>query len=353
MKRLQLLLTLLLAGIACGCGMSRDWVALADRSEQQEDQTAGFRQRIPERIAAFATRFRENADPLALDKEQMSPQFRTAKKKLSNPDETMLAFARWKEDIGHFAEAKRRYREILTDNPDRLQARLGIARIENETGRFDQSREILLEARKHNPETPIVFQELGRLHGNREEWADAIRYLNEAANMAPDDQTVRYELGIVLARAARYDKALPHLKYAVGESAALYNVGYILHEQGQNIEASRWIENALRAHPDERTQQLATELLAELQPARTNPAARVAAVGRPMQQPAASARQREYSSQVTEPGIHPVARTDSSGVPARIGAHSRQIVGPQTAQNRTIYPPGHATASAAPPQWRP
>ena len=209
------------------------------------------------------------SDPLVLGKKALSEGFQKAQggltaKGLKNPEATNLAFARWKEDMGQYAESKRRYQEILTANPDCLPARLGIAHIERETGRFDQCREILNAARKQHPNDPTVLLELGRMYNERQQWVDSVRSFTQAAELAPDDQMVRFELGLALANGNRVDESLLHLKYAVGESAALYNIAFLLHERGRPAEAVRWLEQALDAHPDERTRQMADELLAEL-----------------------------------------------------------------------------------------
>jgi len=330
MNRSQLILSFVLTGIAYGCGTAQPWTALASRFGKTRAQ----------------------ADSLALEKDTVSPEFRAAKKKLNDAEGTMLAFARWKEDMGHYAEAKRRYREILTDNSDCLPARLGIARIEYETGRFDQTREILLEAREQYPNSALVRLELGRVHGDREEWGEAIRFLNEAMDLAPDDQTVRYELGIALARATRYDESMPHLKYAVGESAALYNIGFILQEQCRGDEAAEWIENALQAHPDERTEQLAKELLAELKPARPNSETAVASVERvPLRRQAAWERAPQSVPQV-QPRIQAGAATAVRPAnPVQSASLSRTVSTPRKSWGQATYRADAASPQDDLPQW--
>lgn len=242
MQRLHLLTGLMLCSVVCGCGTSRPWTSVAGRFG---------------RTAA-------EKDALALDDSQLSSGFREAQGKLKDAERTMLTFARWKEDTGLYAEAKRRYQEVLTENNDCLPARLGIARIERQTGRFDQCRSILLSAQEQHPNESAIPLEIGRMYGERDEWVKAVAAYQMAADISPDDETVRYELGLAFAHTARYEEALSHLKYAVGDSAALYNIGYILHESGREKESVRWFEQALEEHPDERTLQLASTMLAEL-----------------------------------------------------------------------------------------
>jgi len=232
----------MLSSVLCGCGTSRPWTSIASQFGRTPAEK----------------------DALALDESEMSTEFREAQGKLKNAEGTMLTFARWKEDTGLYGEAKRRYQEVLTENNECLPARLGIARIERQTGRFDQCRSILLTAQEQYPDEPAIPLEIGRMYGERDDWDHAISAFQTAADKAPDDETIRYELGLAFAHAARYEEALSHLKYAVGSSAALYNVGYILHESGRKKESARWFEQALEQHPDDRTQQLASSMLAEL-----------------------------------------------------------------------------------------
>ena len=217
-------------------------------------------------FGSLASRFSKDSpkDPLALEEGDVSKGFAAANKGLRAPEETMLKFAEWKEDTGQYAEAKQRYREILTENEGCLKARLGIARIERETGRFDQCLDILMTANQQYPQNAEVLLELGRSHTKRQEMGKAIQYLKQAADAHPDEEQVRFELGVALARVGDYDDAVAHLRYAVGESAALFNVGFVLHQEGKSSEACTWIQNSLRTHPDDRTRAAAQELLARI-----------------------------------------------------------------------------------------
>ncbi len=330
MQRLHLFTGLMLCSLVCGCGTSRPWTSVASRFGRTPAEK----------------------DALALDENQMSSGFREAQGKLKDAERTMLMFARWKEDTGMYGEAKRRYQEVLTENNDCLPARLGIARIERQTGRFDQCRAILQEAQKQYPKEPTIPLEIGRMYGDRDEWDQAIVAYKSAAEVAPDDETVRYELGVALAHAARYEEALSHLKYAVGDSAALYNVGYILHESGRQEESARWFEQALKQHPDERTEQLASSMLAELKlkenqaapvlPGRTADSEAVAFV-RPQQTQFA-----EYSRQ--QPTVMPVSQQQmqSARLPVRTAVQTTAPYSQQASGIATYK----ADAGSEPAQWR-
>jgi tetratricopeptide (TPR) repeat protein len=314
-------------------------------------------------MSDIANRFGKHkveSDTLVLDQEALSEGFQKSRggfttKGLQNPERTNLAFARWKEDMGQYVESKRRYHEILTANPDCLAARLGIARIERETGRFDQCREILQAAQKHHPKDATVMLELGRAYSEREEWDSSIEAFRKAVDLAPDDQTTRYELGVALAGANRLSEALPHLKFAVGDAAAYYNIGYLLHEHDRSAEAVKWLERAMNAHPDERTQNVAGELLTKLRVSRPSTL--------PFSETAVASKKRREQS--TEPRIHAastrfsVARQESPSVERPLPIQPAVTTGTYAAARSSTpsaVKPIQATevaryAAASPPQW--
>ena len=227
-------------------------------------------QKLPGKMKAFVMGERvDKLDPLLNESDELSAEYREARKRLTKADDTMLKFARWREDLGDYQEAKERYREILVGNPDSLEARLGIARIEFTTGRVTEAQAILAATARKHPDSPEVWVEAGRIHSNQEQWSQAIESLEKAVALAPASDPVlfkatRYELGLALARDDRAEEAQPHLTSAVGSAAALFNIGYVLHEQGRDQDASQWFQRALDSHPDERTRVQSTKMLAKL-----------------------------------------------------------------------------------------
>jgi Flp pilus assembly protein TadD len=206
------------------------------------------------------------------EKNELSPEFRRAQKMFKNTEGTMLAWARYQEDLGEYAEARKKYRELLIAYPDCTEASLGLARIERETGRWAQSQEILSALEAKEPENRRVKLEVGRLYVSREDWPEAIAAFKRAAELDPEDQECRYELGVALAKSGQFEAAVSHLTFAVGEPAAHYNIGYILHEQGRDADAIAWFRNALQSHPDEQTEERTRAILASLlEDQRNNP----------------------------------------------------------------------------------
>ena len=246
--------------------------------------------KIPFRDTLASLNFRKSDSAPASDSE-LSPEFREAQKVFKkDPEGTLLAWARWQEDVGEYGEARKKYRELLIAYPDNIEAQLGLARIELSCGRVKQAEDILTEVAKQRPTNAPVRLELGRLYTQQEDWQKAIAAFEDASSMDRENQVCRYELGIAFARSHRYDQALSHLTYAVGESAANYNIGYVLHEQGNDAEAAEWFQNALQTHPDARTAEKTNAMLAQLSPqnSRSRNATRTYPSANPSTQPIVS-----------------------------------------------------------------
>ncbi|MFN9720419.1 MAG: tetratricopeptide repeat protein [Planctomycetota bacterium] len=197
--------------------------------------------------------------------EELSPEFKAAQKNFKDPEKSLLAWARYQEDIGEYAEARKKYRELQIAYPDSIEAGMGLARIEMLTGRTRQAEEQLLELAGNYPENGNIQLELGAMYSKNEDYPQAIRAFEKACELDPRNEAYRYELGIALVRHGQYDEGLSHLSYAVGDSAAHYNIGYILHEQGNDADAIEWFRNALELHPDKQTAERASSMIAGLQ----------------------------------------------------------------------------------------
>lgn len=219
--------------------------------------------------------FRQKQPAFLLDGEpaqEVSKEFKEAQKLFKDPERVLLSYARMKEDHEEYAEARAKYREIITAYPKNVDACLGLARIEIATGRMEQAQRILVQLAEKHPKNSAVYIESGRMFSKLDQYPDAIRQFEKACELNPNDQNARYELGLAFIKLNQLDDAMSHLTFAVGESAAMYNIGYLLQEQGRLTEAAAWYRRALKAHPDEKTAHQAQQMLAKL----TQPAVGVA-----------------------------------------------------------------------------
>ncbi len=110
-------------------------------------------------------------------------------------------------------------------------------------------------------EDPAVLKAIAEVQLSQHQPIEALRLLEAAADRAPEDRELRYVLGVTRARCGDFDAAINDLALAVGEAAAHYNLGVLLHEAGNDPSAIREFQRALRCDPKFRA---AHEWLAEL-----------------------------------------------------------------------------------------
>lgn len=222
-------------------------------------------QGIPGRMKSMVSREKDSNDPLADVSVEVSSDFRAAKKELKSADETLIKYAQMREDMGNYDVALDRYRELLADNADNVEARLGIARIEYKNGRVHEAEQILKAAARRHPQNLQVWVDMGKIQSDRQQYGAAIQSLQKAVALDDSSQVARFELGLALARGDRLEEARSHLAFAVGESAALYNIGFVLNEAGRTEEALHFFEQTLDSFPNDQTKKSATQMVASLQ----------------------------------------------------------------------------------------
>jgi hypothetical protein len=110
-------------------------------------------------------------------------------------------------------------------------------------------------------EDPDVLKAIAEVQLSQQQPTEALRLLEAAADRAPEDRELRYVLGVTRARCGDFDAAINDLALAVGEAAAHYNLGVLLHEAGDDPRAIREFQRALRCDPSFRA---AREWLAAL-----------------------------------------------------------------------------------------
>ena len=243
---------------------------------------------------------------------ELSPEFKAAQKNFKNPEKSLLAWARYQEDIGEYAEARKKYRELQIAYPDNLDASVGLARIDMLTGRTRQAEDQLNALAKKHPKNGDIQTELGALYSRNEDFPKAIRAYQRACEIDPDNESYRYELGIALVKHGQYDEGLSHLAFAVGDSAAHYNIGYLLHEQGDDENAIEWFRNSLELHPDKQTAERAGAMLASLQSVERSSSGQ--AIAR-------SASMKRYGSRTSPNGQSSVARMPPESTGHDMAAH--------------------------------
>lgn len=215
-----------------------------------------------------------------------------------HPERVHVAYARWQEQQKQMPQARESYQKALDLDPKSIDALLGLSRLEQMAGRQTEAEKHLQRAQKLRPKEPLVHAAWGELYASQQQWGPAVKKYRDAIDLAPDEPLYKHQLAVILGKSGDWDGALSAFKTIVTPGEAHYNIGYLQHQQGLNVEAERNLRLAVAAKPD---LALAAGLLAKIQTERTgsNPIA-----------------QREAPTTPAEPQIQPAAWQSTDKAPA-------------------------------------
>lgn len=160
-----------------------------------------------------------------------------------------LAWAKLKEEEGKLTDARTGYEKVLAQQPNNVDAVLGMSRMNVKAQRMVDAEQGYDRALKLSPKSPAVLSEVGQFYAQQQRWDKAIPLLQEAQRIEPHEKNHQFTLAVALTKAGRTTEALPHFTDAVGEAAAHYNVGRLLVESGKTTEAQEQFTLALTKDP--------------------------------------------------------------------------------------------------------
>jgi len=194
-----------------------------------------------------ATQFK---NPFAKNSSQNAAQFAKGRKTLKNPQKVYLAYAKVQEQTGNVKDARASYHAVLEEDPQSVDAMLGLARLDHLAGRTEKAEFSFQRALKLRKNDPNTLDAIGQFYASQKEWNKAVKHLNQAALASPKEPLYRYHLAVALARSGDIDAAMPHFVKTVGDAQAHYNIGFIMQEEGRTSEAAQQYQIALSKKPD-------------------------------------------------------------------------------------------------------
>ena len=166
-----------------------------------------------------------------------------------NPTQLRLTYAKLMEQVGHVTEAREHYSNVTDEQPENVDAILGLARVELASGNYGAAESGFKKALRLHPESASAHFGLGQFYASRNQWQDSVEPFTKAMLAEPENTTYRYHLAVALTHSGDVDSALPHFIRTVGDAEAHYNVGLILKNEGNLGQAERHFLLAVTKKP--------------------------------------------------------------------------------------------------------
>lgn len=173
----------------------------------------------------------------------------TRKAELKHPEEMHLAYGRYSEQNGDVAKARESYEAVLEENQKSVEAILGLARLDLLGGRPEQAERRFREAMSAAPSSAEAIEATGQFYLSQERYDEAVQVLTRGVELAPANRRMRQRLAIALARQGNLTAAETHFVEAVGDAEADYNIGLILYERGDSVQAEQRLLSAVMKKP--------------------------------------------------------------------------------------------------------
>lgn len=171
------------------------------------------------------------------------------KAELKHPEEMHLAYGRYSEQNGDVAKARESYETVLEENQKSVDAILGLARLDLLGGRPEQAERRFKEAMSVAPSSAEAIEATGQFYLSQERYDEAVQVLTRGVELAPANRRMRQRLAIALARQGNLTAAEAHFVEAVGDAEADYNIGLILYERGDSVQAEQRLLSAVMKKP--------------------------------------------------------------------------------------------------------
>jgi len=158
---------------------------------------------------------------------------------------------------GRYDEAARAYETALAHDPNYVQAHINLGMVCTEKGDYDRAREELEKARVLDGENFEVYFRLGNVAYREGRFEEAAEHYRKSLRLNPGYVPASRNLGNSLYKLGRGEEALRVLEDALeknpGDAALLKTLGLICSRIGKADRAAVYLERALEIQPDPET----------------------------------------------------------------------------------------------------
>lgn len=170
-----------------------------------------------------------------------------------DPAELLYSRARREADEGRADEAKRTYRELVTQFPQHLRARNNLALLLDAGGDHQGALAELDRALELDPEHTTLLTNRGAMLGTMGRYAAAERDLRRVLRVEPTNVEALFNLGVVMTKKGLWSEAVPLLRHvtelAPERGAAFYYLGESLNHVDDLLGALSAYQRAAELQP--------------------------------------------------------------------------------------------------------
>jgi Tfp pilus assembly protein PilF len=123
-------------------------------------------------------------------------------------------------------------------------------------GNFAEALKAFEKARDINPNDPKIYNGLGLIYWYQKDYPQAVEEYKKALKIDPKNTDVHHNLGAAYAQMKQWDAALEEFKIAASNPfyeanfKAHYNLGLVLLEKGENVNALEEFHKSVQLRPD-------------------------------------------------------------------------------------------------------
>src|SRR5690348_7785212 len=143
-----------------------------------------------------------------------------------------------------------RAHQLAPRNPDVI---FLMARLSMRQSFFQDAVPLLEQGTRIDPRRPDFHAALGECYFNTGKVPQAVREFQTLIKLDPSARSYAF-MALYYRHLGRYDEAKKYLRLGLsadpGDSACLYNMGYILNRQGNYREAETWLQRAIESDPN-------------------------------------------------------------------------------------------------------
>lgn len=186
----------------------------------------------------FQPRVNQAPDPLAL-----------SNKPAKIGADVFLTAGAFFEGQGQLDRARQQYERALESEPNHVVALVSLARLSDREGNSVEAEAIYQRALAAHPQSGLAHNDLGLFHARKGHPQQAAAELQRAVECEPENMRYGNNLATVLVELGQYEPAFAQLRKTSQPAEAHYNLGFLLHRNGQDRLAAQHFTEAVRLNP--------------------------------------------------------------------------------------------------------